>query len=93
MEEVVLLKLPLLKLMVMFVATLWKRLVKAAKPFVARAVRVPCKVPLPALREAVTTVLLSALPLAALRRLPNLSWTPMPGCWANTTPAVAVGEG
>ena len=54
---------------------------------------VPCRLPLPALRAAVTTVELSALPLAVLRTLPNWSWTWMSGCWAKTTPAVAVAEG
>ena len=59
--EVVLVKLPLVKLMVMLVATLCARLVKVANPFTAVAVSVPCNVPLPALRVAVTTVLLSAV--------------------------------
>ena len=54
----------------------------------AVALSVPCKVPLPALRAAVTTVLLSVL-----RRLPKVSWMRRTGCRANGTPAMAVLEG
>jgi len=43
--------------------------------------------------SAVTTVLLSALPLAVLRALPELILDATMGCWANATPAVAVAEG
>src|ERR1051326_6503981 len=53
----------------------------------------PCNVPLPALRAAVTTVLLSEVPLAAFRTLPNWSATWSTGCWPNGTPAVAVADG
>ena len=59
--EVVLVKLPLVKLIVMFVATLCERLVKVTRPLTAVRLVLPCKVPLPALRAAVTTVLLSAV--------------------------------
>ena len=59
-----------LKVRVMFVATLCDRLVKVATPLVAVALVVPCKVPLPEPRAAVTAVL-SDTPLAMLRRLPN----------------------
>jgi len=59
-----------LKATVILVATLCERLEKVATPFVAVALRVPCKMPLPALRAALTTVL-SDTPLAVLRRLPN----------------------
>ena len=47
--------------MVMLVATLCERLAKLATPLTAVTVSVPCNVPLPALRLAVTTVLLSLL--------------------------------
>src|SRR6185369_1069464 len=81
-----------LKARVMLVATLWARSVKAATPSVAVAFSVPCRVPLPLPRAAVTTVLL-VTPLAVLRRLPNWSRTWRTGCWAKGTPAVAVAEG
>src|ERR1043166_4395008 len=74
--------------MVILVATLCDRLTKVATPLAAVAVSVPCKGPLPAARAAVTTVLLSLL-----RKLPNASSTRTTGCWAKTTPAVAVAEG
>ena len=64
-----------LKARVMLVATLWERLVKVTRPLTAVRLVVPCKVPLPALRVALITVLLSAVPLAVLRRLPNWSRT------------------
>ena len=69
------------------------RFVKVMRPSTAVNVVVPCKVPVPVLRVAVTTVLLSAAPLAALRTLPNWSFTWMIGCWAKATPAVAVEDG
>jgi hypothetical protein len=47
-----------LKLIVMLVATLWDRLVKAIRPATAVKLVVPCKVPLPAPRAALTSVLL-----------------------------------
>src|SRR6266853_6877251 len=81
-----------LKARVILVATLCERLMKAARPLVAVALSVPCKVPLPAPRAALTTVL-SDTPLALLRRLPNWSRTCRTGCWAKTTPAVALAEG
>src|SRR5215470_5860172 len=80
------------KARVMFVATLCERLLKVAMPLVAVALSVPCKVPLPAPRATLTTVL-SVTPLALLRRLPNWSRTCSTGCWAKATPAVALEEG
>ena len=64
--EVVLVKEPLVNWIVMLVATLCARLVKATTPFSAVRFVAPCKVPLPALRVAITAVVLSLL-----RRLPN----------------------
>ena len=61
---------PLLKLMVIFVATLCERLVKVTRPAVAVKLVTPCKIPLPALRLALTTVVLSLV-----RKFPNWSWT------------------
>src|SRR6266576_2534418 len=90
--ELVLLAPGALKTSVMLVATLWARSVKVATPSVVVAVSVPCRVPLPLPRAAVTTVLL-VTPLAALRRLPNWSRTWRTGCCAKGTPAVAVAEG
>src|SRR5437667_1145077 len=69
--ELALVRLPLLNRMEMLVATLCDKLVNVTSPLTAVRLGVPCKFPLPALRLAVTTVLLSALPLAALRQLPN----------------------
>ena len=56
-------------------------------PLAVRLV-VPCNVPLPVLRAALTTVLLSPL-----RRLPYWSSTRITGCGAKAKPAVAVLEG
>ena len=86
--ELVLVKLPLVKPMVMLVATLWNKLAKVARPPAAVAVSVPWSVPLPALRAAVTAVLLSVE-----IRLPKASSMRMTGCVWKTTPAVAVEEG
>src|SRR5882724_10977499 len=91
--EVALARLPLLNKRVMFVATLCDKFVNVTTPSTAVLLVAPCNVPLPALRLAVTTVELSALPLAALRRFPNWSRTWRIGCWAKATPAMAVGEG
>ena len=63
-------------------------MVKLAIPLLAVAVVVPCNVPLPVVRLAVTTVLLSLL-----RRFPNWSSILTCGCCAKTIPAVAVAEG
>src|ERR1043165_4371336 len=90
--ELVPVKPEALKARVILVATLWERLMKVARPLVAVALSVPCKVPLPALRAALTTVL-SDTPLARLRRLPNRSRTSRTGCWAKRTPAMAAAEG
>src|SRR5260370_37232146 len=76
------------KLIVMFVATLCERLVKVATPLAAIMLNVPCNRPLPALRAAVMTVLLSEL-----TRFPNGSSIRTAGCCAKTTPAIAVAEG
>ena len=84
-----------LKSIVMLVATLCERLANVTMPSVGATLVVPCKLPLPVPleRDALTTVPLSGLPLAALRKLPNWSCTWSTGCWANATPAVAVAEG
>src|SRR5438093_3659165 len=71
--ELVLVRPLLANWMVMLVAVGCERLVKVTMPSLAVRLVVPCKVPLPALRAAVTTAELLALPLAALRRLPNWS--------------------
>src|SRR6266581_2478510 len=78
----------LAKSIVMVVATRCERLVKVTKPLTALSAVVPCKRPLPPLRLAVTTVVLSPV-----RRLPRLSSTRMTGCWTKITPAVAVADG
>src|SRR5712671_4569538 len=57
-----------------------------ALPATHGMVSVPCNVPVPALRDAVTNVFV-------LHRLPYMSTTHRIGCCANGTPAVAVGEG
>src|SRR5689334_101697 len=80
--ELVLLTLDALKLIVMLVATLWERLVKVTTPLSAVWFVLPCKVPLPALRAALTTVL-----LLLVQKLPNWSRTCRTGCWAKATPA------
>ena len=86
--EVALISVPLANWIVILVATLWDRLVKVATPLAVVIVKVPCNVPLPAARAAVTTVLESLL-----RKLPNTSSIRITGCWAKTIPAVAVAEG
>ena len=86
--EVALLRLPLVKAIVMLVATVCDRLVKLTRPATAVRLVAPCKLPLPALRAARTTVLLSLL-----RRLPNWSSILITGCCAKAIPAVAVEEG
>src|SRR6266542_2265237 len=86
--DVVLVKLPLVKAMVMLFATTWERSVNVASPPATVRLVVPCNVPTPPARAAVTTVLLSEL-----RRLPYGSSTRRTGCWAKATPAVAVNDG
>src|SRR5258708_5849656 len=81
-------RLPPANWMVILVATVWDRLVKVARPFTAVWVVAPCKVPLPALRLAVTAVLLSEL-----TRLPKPSSMRTTGCCPKATPAVAAAEG
>ena len=88
LDEVALTKLPLVNWIVMLVATRCDKFVKVAKPLRAVAVTVPCNVPAPAARVAVTTV-----PLSELIKLPKVSSTRTTGCWAKTTPAVAALEG
>src|SRR5467141_3733795 len=78
----------LLKATVILVATLWERLVKLTTPFSAVNRVVPCKIPAPALRVAVTVVELSEA-----IRLPNWSSIRMTGCGAKATPAVATPGG
>src|SRR6266704_2947966 len=78
----------LLKAMVILVARLWERLVKLTTPFSAVNTVVPCKIPAPALRVAVTVVELSEA-----MRLPNWSSIRMTGCGAKATPAVAAAGG
>src|SRR6266699_3024111 len=86
--EVAAATLALAKSIVIVVATKCERLVKLTKPLTALSAVVPCKAPLPPLRLAVTTVLLSPV-----CKLPKLSSTRMTGCWAKITPAVAVADG
>src|SRR6266567_4165418 len=88
LAEVVPVTPALAKSMVMVVATKWERLVKLTNPLTALSAVLPCRTPLPPLRLAVTTVVLSPV-----RRLPKLSSTRMTGCWAKITPAVAVADG
>ena len=78
----------LAKLTVIFVATLCDRLVKLTRPLAAVAVSVPCNVPPPPFRLAVTIVLLS-LEI----RFPKESSIRNTGCCAKAAPAVAVAEG
>ena len=59
-------KLPLENPTVIVLATRCDRFAKLASPLTAVAVSVPCKAPLPPLRPAVTTVLLSLM-----HKLPN----------------------
>ena len=86
--EVVLVKMPLLKSTLMVVATLCDKLTNVATPLLAVTFKPPCKVPLPALRAAVTTVL-----LLVTHRFPNWSAMRIAGCWAKGAPAVATAEG
>ena len=69
--EVAPLRLALLKLIVMVSVRLYERLVKLATPLAAVTFVVPCNIPVPAPRAAVTIVLLSEVPFAAFRTLPN----------------------
>jgi hypothetical protein len=87
-DDVALAKLPLLKTIVILVATLCDKFVKFTCPLTAVAVTVPCNAPEPPLRVAVTTVLLSLL-----IKLPNESSIRTTGCCTNTTPAVALLDG
>src|SRR5437667_6036025 len=71
----------------MFVATLCERLVNVATPPTDDRVVVPCRVPLPALRLALTARLVLE------HKLPNWSSTRITGCGAKATPALAVVAG
>src|SRR6266436_3074043 len=86
--EVAPLRPELAKASVILVATMCERLVKATMPPTAVRFVVPCKFPLPELRDAATTVLLSLL-----RRLPNWSSIRITGCCAKSAPAIAADEG
>ncbi len=88
LPETALLKLPLVNLRLIVLATLCDRLVKLTTPPIAVIFVAPWRVPLPAFRVAVTTVLLSLA-----RKLPNWSSIRTAGCGAKDTPAVAVGDG
>ena len=77
-----------LKSIVMVVAVLWDKLVNVTSPPVAVISVVPWSESVPALRVALTTVLLSFV-----TRLLNGSSIRMTGCCAKTTPAVATREG
>src|SRR5207245_523135 len=85
LPEVALVRPLALKVRLIVVVTLWDRFANVATPLTAVAVRVPCRVPLPALRAAVTTVLLSLE-----RRLPKASRTRIAGAGVNVTPALTV---
>src|SRR5437762_6114259 len=88
LSDVALLRPLAVKFSVIVVATLWDRFAKVAMPLTVVAVRVPCRVPVPALRATVIT-----RPLSEVIRLPAASSTRMTGCCAHGTPAVAVDEG
>ena len=79
LPEVTLVRLPLLKTMVMVSACGYDRLLNDATPLTEVAFVVPWRVPVPRPRAAVTTVRLSAAPLAALRVFPNWSCTRITG--------------
>src|ERR1051326_745655 len=79
---------PLLKTIVMLVSMLCDRLLNVTTPPTAVRLLVPCNVPEPALRAAVTTVLLSPE-----RRFPNWSSIRTTGCGTNATPAIAADGG
>src|SRR5437660_1902791 len=87
-DEVTLVTPGLEKRIVILVATLCERSVKATTPPEAVTALWPCNTPLPALRLAVTTVAESFV-----RKLPNLSRIWRIGCCVKVTPAVAVAEG
>src|SRR6266700_2321933 len=86
--EVVLARPPAVKARDIVSAILYDRLVKAMIPPTAAKLVVPCKVPVPVLRAARTTVLFSLE-----QRLPNWSSILMVGCCMNATPATALDEG
>src|SRR5438046_616853 len=88
LPEVAPARVALAQSIVMVVATVCERLVKVTSPLAAVRLVVPCNTPVPALREAVTTVLMSLL-----HRLPKASSIRTTGCVAKAAPAVAVAEG
>src|SRR6266699_875384 len=61
LAEVALVRAPAAKSMVLVSATLYDKLANVARPALAVAVTVPCKSAVPALREAVTAVVLSVV--------------------------------
>src|SRR5437867_4043149 len=77
-----------LKSMVMVSTVSCARLVKVARPLTVVTLRVPSRLPVPALRVAVTV-----RPLSVLTRLPNWSSMRITGCWANGAVTVAVADG
>src|SRR5262249_51796130 len=79
--EVAPIRLPLLKLRVMLVATRCDKLVKVARPALTVMLVLPCKVPLPPKRATETTVVLSLE-----RKLPNESSSRIIGWGAKITP-------
>src|SRR5438093_6955851 len=88
LPEVALVRPLAVKLSVIVVATLWDRFAKVAMPLTVVAVRVPWRVPVPALRATVIT-----RPLSEVIKLPDASSTRTTGCCAKGKPAVAVDDG
>src|ERR1051325_5679514 len=68
-------------------AILWDRFVNVTTPPMAATFVLPCNVPLPALRVAVTTV------VSLVRRVPNWHSLRITGSRANAAPAVALLDG
>src|SRR6266478_5488819 len=85
LPEVVPVRLPLPKSIVIVSALLYERLENVANPFAAVTLVVPCNAAVPALRVAVTTV-----PLSLVTRFPKASCNRTTAAGENTTPAVAV---
>ena len=88
LEEVAPARPALAKSIVIVLATKCVRFVNATTPLAAVRLVAPCKAPLPALREAVTEVVLSLL-----QRLPYWSSIRTTGCGEKAAPAVTVAEG
>ena len=81
-------RLPLLKTIVIVSALLCDRLLNVTTPLAEVTLVVPCNVAVPRPRAALTTVVLSAPPLAVLRVFPNWSCTSKTGAGEKTAPAV-----